>query len=161
MVDIWYPVQYVINRCGTTYMWEIWYIYRSLVTILLWSYYSADVYSIARAYAHLERYRRLQSIWYCCWYSMINYYDLAIAFCSVWSRPLVAISIVVWWAPTIQVLNNVCIYNTRRILHYREHQYLPPNPTIDKNNVCNGIRWFVGWRYGIIFDLGCNNKKID
>ena len=111
MVGIWYLVHYVINRCGTTYMWEIWYIYRGLVTILLWSYYSADVYSIARAYAHLERYRRLQSIWYCCWYSMINYYDLCYRFLVSLKPPTRCNIKVVWWAPpTILVL--MCISTT-------------------------------------------------
>ena len=159
MVDIWYPVQYVINRCGTTNMREIWYIYRGLVTILLWSYYSADVYSIARAYAHLERYRRLQSIWYCCWYSMIKYYDLCYRFLVSLKPPTRCNIISCMMSTTNHISADVYIYNTRLILHYREHQYLPPNPTIDKNNICNGIRWFVGWRYGIIFDLDCNNKK--
>ena len=115
---------------------------------------------LARAYAHLERYRRLQSIWYCCWYSMINYYDLCYRFLVSLKPPTRCNIKVVWWAPpTILVL--MCVSTTPDAYYTTVSTSISRQTLqlINKNNICNGIRWFVGWRYGIIFDLDCNNKK--
>ena len=67
---------------------------QSVISIVVRSQYYSEVTtplmcekSIARAYAHLERYRRMQSIWYCCWYSMINYYDLWYQFLGGLKQP--------------------------------------------------------------------------
>ena len=104
----------------------------------------------------------MQSIWYCCWYSMINYYDLWYRFLGVLKQPTHCN--VVWCAlPTILVVDALDLQQQRILV-----LLWSPSPTIPYNwykqyNIWSlqRIRCYVGLEIGMIFGLDCNNKIVD
>ena len=159
MVDIWSSmssIDAVQRTCE-----------KSGISIVVWSQYYSEVTTplmciTCTAYAHLERYRRLQSIWYCCWYSMINYYDLWYRFLGGLKQPTHCN--VVWCAlPTILVVDALDLQQQRILV-----LLWSPSPTIPYNWYKQYDIWslqriicYVGLeiRYDIRFRLQQQNSR--